>query len=82
MEGFGALQRFKLQVAVDRRQSKREGSSGPASEVRRVEVTPELEQAALPALAACGPPAPLTLDGITDEHRTTVHLKRARLDRG
>jgi hypothetical protein len=38
MAGFGALQRFKLQVAVDRRQRKREGSSGPASEVRKVEV--------------------------------------------
>jgi hypothetical protein len=50
MAGFGALQRFKLQVAVDRRQRKREGSSGPASEVRKVEVTPELEQAALQAL--------------------------------
>ena len=37
MAGFGALQRFKLQVAVDRRQRKREGSSGPASEVRKVE---------------------------------------------
>jgi hypothetical protein len=50
MTWFGALQRFKLQVAVDRRQRKREGSSGPASEVRKVEVTPELEQAALQAL--------------------------------
>ena len=50
MAGFGALQRFKLHVAVDRRQRKREGSSGPASEVRKVEVTPELEQAALQAL--------------------------------
>jgi hypothetical protein len=38
MAGFGALQRFKLQVAVDRRQRKRERSSGPASEVRKVEV--------------------------------------------
>ena len=50
MAGFGALQRSKLQVAVDRRQRKREGSSGLASEVRKVEVTPELEQAALQAL--------------------------------
>ena len=48
MAGFGAPQRLKLQVAVDRR--KREGSSGLASEVRKVEVTPELERAALQAL--------------------------------
>ena len=37
MAGFGALQRFKLQVAIDRRRRKREGSSGPASEVRKIE---------------------------------------------
>jgi len=55
MAGFGVLQRFKLQVAVDRRQRRRDGSSAPASEVRKVEVTPEVEHAALQALAACGP---------------------------
>jgi hypothetical protein len=44
MAGFGAPQRLKLQVAVDRR------SSGPVSEVHKVEVTPELEHAALQAL--------------------------------
>ena len=54
MAGFGAPQRLKLQVAVDRRQRKREGSSGPISEVHKVEVTPELEQAALQALGGAG----------------------------
>jgi hypothetical protein len=37
------------------RVKRRDRSLGPASEVRKVEVTPELEQAALQALASCGP---------------------------
>jgi hypothetical protein len=44
MAGFGESQRLKLQVAIDRRQRKREGSSGPVSEERKVEVTPELNE--------------------------------------